>query len=151
MASPRQAGDGGADRAGKRRCSDPSVPSCTRRRSSACQGRGGAGGSYQHEQHVVAIHPPPQVLVGGHQYIHHSSLLRLQCQPRLTCVVTYPLIPPPIGPRLGHILLSLLRLVPAPGISSCPSSDLSPPRVHPLVPPPIGPRLGYILLSLLRW
>eukprot|EP00976_Prorocentrum_cordatum_P060092 1175756-Prorocentrum_minimum.AAC.1 len=31
----------------------------------------------------------------------------------------------PIGPRLGYILLSLLRLVPASGISSCPSSDWS--------------------------
>eukprot|EP00976_Prorocentrum_cordatum_P030659 624006-Prorocentrum_minimum.AAC.2 len=26
----------------------------------------------------------------------------------------YPLVPPPVGPRPGYILLSLLRLVPAP-------------------------------------
>eukprot|EP00959_Pyramimonas_sp_CCMP1952_P025654 538882-Pyramimonas_sp.AAC.2 len=32
------------------------------------------------------------------------------------------------------------RLVPAPGISACPSSNWSPPRVYPPVPPPIGPR-----------
>eukprot|EP00976_Prorocentrum_cordatum_P035921 730493-Prorocentrum_minimum.AAC.1 len=32
----------------------------------------------------------------------------------------------------GANTLSLLRLVPAPGISSCPSSDWSPPQVYPL-------------------
>eukprot|EP00959_Pyramimonas_sp_CCMP1952_P328475 6876613-Pyramimonas_sp.AAC.1 len=42
--------------------------------------------------------------------------------------IVYPLIPPPIGPRLGYILLSLLRLVPVSGISSYPSSDWSPSR-----------------------
>eukprot|EP00976_Prorocentrum_cordatum_P045412 916826-Prorocentrum_minimum.AAC.1 len=32
---------------------------------------------------------------------------------------------------------TLLRLVPAPGLSSRPSSDWFPPRVYPPVPPPI--------------
>eukprot|EP00976_Prorocentrum_cordatum_P109467 1195024-Prorocentrum_minimum.AAC.4 len=44
----------------------------------------------------------------------------------------------------------LLRLVPAPGISSRPCSDWFPPRVYPPVPAPIGSRPGYILPSLLR-
>eukprot|EP00959_Pyramimonas_sp_CCMP1952_P293785 6144467-Pyramimonas_sp.AAC.2 len=52
-----------------------------------------------------------------------------------------------LGARLPKsatdILLSLLRLVPVPGISSCPSSDLFPSRVYPLVPTPIGARPGY--------
>eukprot|EP00959_Pyramimonas_sp_CCMP1952_P097409 2036329-Pyramimonas_sp.AAC.1 len=45
---------------------------------------------------------------------------------------------------------TLLRLVPAPGLSSRPSSDWFPPRVYPPVPPPIGSRPGYILPTLLR-
>eukprot|EP00959_Pyramimonas_sp_CCMP1952_P066386 1386097-Pyramimonas_sp.AAC.1 len=47
-------------------------------------------------------------------------------------------------------LVSDLRLVPAPGVSSCPSSDWSPLRVYPLVLHPIGPRPGYILSSFIR-
>eukprot|EP00959_Pyramimonas_sp_CCMP1952_P203341 4252206-Pyramimonas_sp.AAC.1 len=39
----------------------------------------------------------------------------------------YPPVPPPIGSCPRHILPSLLRLVPAPGIFSRPSSDWSPP------------------------
>eukprot|EP00959_Pyramimonas_sp_CCMP1952_P399055 8361938-Pyramimonas_sp.AAC.1 len=39
-----------------------------------------------------------------------------------------PLVPPLIGPCPGYILVSLLRLAPARGISSCSSSDWSPPR-----------------------
>eukprot|EP00976_Prorocentrum_cordatum_P091424 1188528-Prorocentrum_minimum.AAC.9 len=80
----------------------------------------------------------------------HANLTRVPYARSLCYARVYPLVPPPIGPRLGYILLSLLRLVPASGISSCPSSEWSPPRVYPLVPPPIGPRTGYILLSLLR-
>eukprot|EP00976_Prorocentrum_cordatum_P047353 956395-Prorocentrum_minimum.AAC.1 len=56
----------------------------------------------------------------------------------------------PIGSRPGYILPSLLRLVPAPGISSRPCSDWFPPREYPPVPAPIGSRPGYILSSLLR-
>eukprot|EP00976_Prorocentrum_cordatum_P106118 1194386-Prorocentrum_minimum.AAC.5 len=66
-----------------------------------------------------------------------DSSLRAGARPANKCE---PLVPPPIGPRLGYILLSLHQLVPASGISSSPSSDWSPPRVYPLVPPPIGPR-----------
>eukprot|EP00976_Prorocentrum_cordatum_P037133 755108-Prorocentrum_minimum.AAC.1 len=36
------------------------------------------------------------------------------------------------------------------GISFCPSSNWSPPRVYPPDPPPIGPHPGYILLTLLH-
>ena len=54
----------------------------------------------------------------------------------------YP-VPPPIGTRLGYILLSLLRLAPASGISSCPSSDWHPVKHllrYPDTPiPPIPP------------
>eukprot|EP00976_Prorocentrum_cordatum_P104957 1194097-Prorocentrum_minimum.AAC.2 len=56
-------------------------------------------------------------------------------------VPTRPFIPS----YLQATLLSILRLVPAPGISSRPSSDWFPPRVYPPVPPPIGSRPGYIL------
>eukprot|EP00976_Prorocentrum_cordatum_P091097 1188386-Prorocentrum_minimum.AAC.2 len=49
-----------------------------------------------------------------------------------------------------HKLSSLLRLVPAPGISSRPSSDWFPPQGYPFIPPPIGSRPRDILLSLLR-
>eukprot|EP00959_Pyramimonas_sp_CCMP1952_P096181 2010626-Pyramimonas_sp.AAC.1 len=62
------------------------------------------------------------------------------------------ILPPVLhGRRLGYILPPLLRLVPAPGISSRPSSDWFPPQVYPPVPPPaIGSRPRYILPTLLR-
>eukprot|EP00959_Pyramimonas_sp_CCMP1952_P409659 8585445-Pyramimonas_sp.AAC.1 len=57
----------------------------------------------------------------------------------------------PFSPCKTTRLPSLLRWVPAPGISSFSCSDGFPSRLYPPVPALMGSRPGYILLSLLRW